>query len=173
MSMQQPSHLAPAMPPKEPNSHPEPAWKSDFPIRQSAEHTTSRRAFAKIIGATLVAAAGGYLIKDKLFTHPISGPRLQVAKADEIAVGSYKLFKYPESQPCILIRVTADQYVAYSQSCTHLMCPVHYSSATKQIVCPCHQGYFDALTGNVLAGPPPRPLPRYKVSIEDGKIIVG
>ena len=150
-----------------------PAWKTGYPIRQSAEHKTSRRAFTKLIGASLVAAAGGYLIKDKIFTHPISGPKIAVATTDELAVGAYKLFKYPETQPCILIRLSESEYVAYSQSCTHLMCPVHFDAGSQKIVCPCHSGYFDAKTGNVLAGPPPRPLPRYKVNIQGNQIIVG
>ena len=150
-----------------------PAWKSEYPIRRSLEHKTSRRAFTKLIGASLLAAAGGYLIKDRLFTHAITGNRIVVANTRELAVGDYKLFQYPDTQPCILIRLNAVEYVAYSQSCTHLMCPVHYSKETQQIVCPCHKGYFDALTGNVLAGPPPRPLPRYKVTIEGNQIFVG
>lgn len=151
----------------------QPAWKTEYPIRQSEEHKTSRRTFAKLVGASLLAAAGGYFIKDRIFTHPIAGPRVLVATASELPVGGYKLFKYPDTKPCILIHVSANQYVAYSQSCTHLSCPVHYNSSRQQIVCPCHEGYFDALTGNVLAGPPPRPLPRYKVTVEDGQIFVG
>ncbi|MDQ8183270.1 Rieske (2Fe-2S) protein [Pelagicoccus sp. SDUM812005] len=151
----------------------EPAWKTQYPIRQTAEHKTSRRGFTKLIGASLLAAAGGYLIKDKLFTHPISGPKTVVAKVGELEVGASKLFKYPETQPCILIRLAENEYVAYSQACTHLMCPVHYDGAKQQIVCPCHSGYFDAKTGAVLAGPPPRPLPRYKVTVEGEQIIVG
>jgi len=151
----------------------EPAWKTQYPILQTAEHKTSRRGFTKLIGASLLAAAGGYLIKDKLFTHPISGPKTPIASTSEIKIGGSKLFQYPEAQPCILIRLGETEYVAYSQSCTHLMCPVHYEGETQQIVCPCHSGYFDAKTGNVLAGPPPRPLPRYKVSIQGEQIIVG
>lgn len=151
----------------------EPTWKTQYPIRRTAEHKTSRRGFTKLIGASLLAAAGGYLIKDKLFTHPISGPQTVVATTSELEVGASKLFKYPESQPCILIRLSEAEYVAYSQACTHLMCPVHYDAPKQQLVCPCHSGYFDAKTGNVLAGPPPSPLPRYKVSIQGEQIVVG
>ena len=150
-----------------------PAHQTEFPIRQSAEHATSRRSFTKFLGASLVAVAGGYVIKDKLFTHPIGGPKATVATTRELAVGEYKLFKYPKEQPCLLIRLNDSEYVAYSQSCTHLMCPVHYDYRNQQIVCPCHSGFFDAKTGNVIAGPPPRPLPRYKVSVEGDQIVVG
>jgi Rieske Fe-S protein len=31
--------------------------------------------------------------------------------------------------------------------------------------CPCHEGVFDLRSGRVLAGPPPRPLPRIALDI--------
>ena len=38
-----------------------------------------------------------------------------------------KLFQYPGlHDPCILVRLGADKYVAYSQKCTHLSCAVYY-----------------------------------------------
>ena len=37
--------------------------------------------------------------------------------------------------------------------------------------CPCHEGNFDALTGAVLDGPPPRPLGRIDVEIRDDEQI--
>jgi len=33
-------------------------------------------------------------------------------------------------------------------------------SVPQNIECPCHKGVFAADTGAVIAGPPPRPLPR-------------
>lgn len=62
-----------------------------------------------------------------------------------------------------------NEFAAYSQSCTHLMCPVHFQPETRRLVCPCHEGYFSAIDGRVLAGPPPRPLPRYPVELRDGQ----
>jgi Rieske Fe-S protein len=37
---------------------------------------------------------------------------------------------------------------------------VLYRREKKQLMCPCHEGYFAVEDGKVLAGPPPRPLPR-------------
>jgi Rieske Fe-S protein len=31
--------------------------------------------------------------------------------------------------------------------------------------CPCHEGYFDLLTGRNIAGPPPRPLPKITLEV--------
>jgi Rieske Fe-S protein len=96
---------------------------------------------------------------------------MRVARVAELPVGSSKLFTYPtEHHPCILVRLGETEFAAYSQSCTHLMCPVHYQHEKRQLRCPCHEGYFSAEDGHVLAGPPPRALPRYPVEIRDGEI---
>ena len=50
-----------------------------------------------------------------------------------------------------------------AEGCTHLGCPVLYRRESKQIECPCHQGFFSAEDGKVIAGPPPRPLPRVEL----------
>ena len=76
-------------------------------------------------------------------------------------MGGVKLFRYPgPNDPCILIRRAADEYVAYSQKCTHLSCAVYYSRRADRLECPCHEGYFSAARRARAAGPPPRPLPR-------------
>jgi Rieske Fe-S protein len=40
----------------------------------------------------------------------------------------------------------------------------------KVFACPCHHGYFAMDDGRVLAGPPPRPLPRVKLEIHGNDI---
>ncbi len=150
-----------------------PTCQKEFPIGQQEEHKNSRRAFSKTLALSLVAAGSGLLLRSKLTGTELDHPRMQVASASELEVGDYKLFRYPMDEPCILVRITENEYVAYSQSCTHLMCPIHYNKENQQFVCPCHQGFFDAKDGSVISGPPPRALPRYRVSVEDGIIWVG
>ena len=71
------------------------------------------------------------------------------------------MFDYPErTRPCLLVRPGADELVAYSQKCTHLSCAVVPDVEKGEIHCPCHEGFFDLRTGQPIAGPPPRPLPR-------------
>jgi Rieske Fe-S protein len=60
--------------------------------------------------------------------------------------------------------------VAYSDVCTHLSCAVLYQPAERQFHCPCHEGRFDARTGDVLAGPPTRPLPLIQLEISGGYV---
>ena len=149
----------------------QPRWKADFPVRQSAEHDVSRRQFVKLACGSAIAMGAGWSVRDKIFTRPhATGPKL-LGRADELPVGGYKLFRYPTGEhPCILVRLSAGEFAAYSQSCTHLMCPVHYRPEPRQFYCPCHEGLFSAKDGRVLAGPPPRPLPRYPVEIRGGEI---
>jgi Rieske Fe-S protein len=91
-----------------------------------------------------------------------------VARVSEIPVGGVKLFRYPgPHDPCIMIRTGQETFVAYSQKCTHLSCAVHYAADRRRIECPCHEGYFAVETGEVLQGPPPRPLPRILLRRED------
>lgn len=150
-----------------------PTWKENFPISQSDEHKMSRREFTKMLGMGAMACAGFTAVQQFLPVTASAAP-MAVADVGELAVGEYKLFNYPTpDHPALLIHLEQNEYVAYSQSCTHLMCPVHYEAETQQLVCPCHAGFFNAKNGEVIAGPPPRPLPNYPISIQDGKIFVG
>ena len=45
-----------------------------------------------------------------------------------------------------------------------------YYTGDGKMHCPCHEGLFDAATGNVLAGPPIRPLPLIQLARQNGII---
>lgn len=55
---------------------------------------------------------------------------------------------------------------ALSGTCTHLGCQVRWDADSTRFRCPCHGGAFDA-EGNVVDGPPPRPLDRVEVRLQD------
>lgn len=59
----------------------------------------------------------------------------------------------------------------FSDICTHLGCRVSWHDDQKHYVSPCHNGHFDVL-GNVVSGPPPRPLDEFITKIEDGNLFV-
>ncbi len=151
-----------------------PKWRTDFPILWGADNYISRREFAKYLalvsGAT--ALGNGWFVLQKSRSSPSDYPSQEVATVDEIPIGGVKLFRYPsQNDPALLIRLAEDQYVAYKQRCTHLTCPVHFAKESSRLVCPCHNGAFDAATGEVLQGPPPRPLPKIVLRIEEGRIL--
>lgn len=62
-------------------------------------------------------------------------------------------------------------YVAMSNICTHLGCRVRWVEDGELFFCPCHNAAFDK-SGEVAEGPPPRPLDRYSVKVEDGQLYV-
>jgi nitrite reductase/ring-hydroxylating ferredoxin subunit len=141
----------------------QPLWRDEFAIRAADERYVSRRQFTKFLVLTSMGMFAGnlWILLRSWFRREPAFAATLVAKASEIPVNGAKLFRYPGPyDPCILVRLGEDEYVAYSQKCTHLSCAVFYESASRRFACPCHDGYFDAQDGRVLQGPPPRPLPR-------------
>ena len=63
-------------------------------------------------------------------------------------------------------------YVAISNRCAHLGCPVRYIDAAKSFICPCHGGTYN-FEGEVTGGPPVRPLDRFETFVVDGRVMIG
>ena len=63
------------------------------------------------------------------------------------------------------------EYKAFSAVCTHLSCTVQYRPDLGHIWCACHNGHYD-LAGKNVAGPPPRPLTEYPVTLSGENVIV-
>jgi Rieske Fe-S protein len=60
-------------------------------------------------------------------------------------------------------------YIAISTRCAHLGCPVKFTEAAGNFICPCHGGVYD-FRGKVIGGPPVRPLDRFQTRVsEDGR----
>ncbi len=65
-----------------------------------------------------------------------------------------------------------EKFKAYNGHCTHLGCSYFYDRNKKNFFCPCHRGQFDVKTGDVLDGPPPRPLDELQVEVRDASVFV-
>ena len=105
-------------------------------------------------------------------------PTIKKTKFTDVLVGNVKKLpingtkEFIDNQGKKAILVNNGQEIkAFSKICTHLGCEVEWQGEKKQFFCPCHEGFFDA-NGKVLAGPPPRPLDEYKVTIKDDNIFV-
>jgi cytochrome b6-f complex iron-sulfur subunit len=72
------------------------------------------------------------------------------------------------NEPVILVRAEDGEYHALTATCTHLDCIVEYRPDRGLIWCNCHNGQFD-LNGQVVGGPPPRPLRHYRVHVVEGE----
>jgi menaquinol-cytochrome c reductase iron-sulfur subunit len=63
-------------------------------------------------------------------------------------------------------------YIAISDRCVHLGCPVRWVDAAERFICPCHGGVYEML-GKPIAGPPVRPLDRFYTRVNGEKVEVG
>ena len=92
---------------------------------------------------------------------------LLLVHIDAFPVGSAKHFR---RQRCIVAHHPTGM-LALSDECTHQKCTVGYLPERQIISCPCHGAQFST-TGAVLAGPAPRPLDRFAITVQDGQIVV-
>jgi menaquinol-cytochrome c reductase iron-sulfur subunit len=65
-----------------------------------------------------------------------------------------------------------DEVVAISTRCAHLGCPVRFFEAAGNFICPCHGGVY-GFEGEVLGGPPVRPLDRFQTRVVDDVVEIG
>ena len=151
----------------------QPKWRQDFPIDWPRDEYRSRRDFTKLLGLTSLAFVAGqaWIVMLSASRRERQFPMREIATIEAIPVGAAKLFHYPrEIDPCLLVRLSPDEFVAFSQKCTHLSCPVIPQPKEGRFYCPCHAGAFDLRTGQPLAGPPRRPLTRVVLQMRDGKV---
>ncbi len=129
----------------------------------------SRRHFiSKLLMGGGLFASSLLLIRhglDYIFPSMESPPmkKLLIGRVDQIKLGEAKEVQVGEST-LYLIR-NEDGYKVFSSVCTHLGCKVNWEAHRNRFYCPCHKGIFD-VQGNVIEGPPPRPLDEFKVEID-------
>ncbi len=86
--------------------------------------------------------------------------------------------RFKVEKKCWIVKMNKDwngkkQLAALDTTCTHLGCTPNVLFSELKIKCPCHGSGF-RFNGVNFEGPTPRPLERYKVSIDpiDGQIVV-
>ena len=157
----------------------------------SGSNEISRRDFIKvttgIVGGVIAVAIGlptiSYLIDPALseggkdmwvsigkfedmqigIPYPFSFTRVQVNgwERTSSSFGGYALRRSDDPKDLLIL----------NSRCTHLSCTVNWSEEAKAYLCPCHDAKF-GIEGEVLDGPPPRPLDDYNVYrvTEDGSV---
>ncbi|WNI24281.1 Rieske (2Fe-2S) protein [Streptomyces sp. ITFR-16] len=93
----------------------------------------------------------------------------------QLLPGESVSFRYPDEEDrAVAVRLNDGTLVGYSAICTHLACAVLWRKdrgSEGELYCPCHEGVFDARTGEVTAGPPPRGLPKVVLTEQaDGSV---
>jgi cytochrome b6-f complex iron-sulfur subunit len=119
--------------------------------------------------AVIVTPIVGFFFPAKLEETP-SEPVL-VGTEDELPLEASVTVGFGR-YPALVIH-TSEGLRAYSAVCTHFACIVKWDPELGEIVCPCHEGYFDPLDGSVISGPPPTPLEEIALEVVDGKIYIG
>lgn len=129
------------------------------------------------VGFVSTAAAIAYPVAR--FLVPPSGGEpatmnVVAGRAAAMRPNSAAIFKFG-SKPAIVVRTSDGDFRAFSAVCTHLDCTVQFKADTTQLWCACHNGTYD-LGGNVVSGPPPRPLEKFTVHLRgepgDEEIVV-
>lgn len=134
-----------------------------------------------LMGVVIGIPAVGYLI----------GPALNVKKNEawvplgplvDYPIGTPTFFSFTRSQVngwektvnsygVFVVRKDDTHVQVLSNICTHLGCRVSWHTDLQHYVSPCHNGHFDII-GNVVSGPPPRPLDEFTTKIEAGSLYI-
>lgn len=135
----------------------------------------SRRRFLNgLLGGWLGAflASLAYPILKMIFPPEREPDQVILPAADYagIPVNSVKTFSWGR-KPGLLKKTERGELVAFVGVCTHLDCNVTYLPDQKKFFCACHEGWYDE-NGTNIGGPPPRPLPRLKVSREGDELVI-
>jgi len=125
--------------------------------------------------AGLLASIVSFLYPVVRFIFPPDVPdnsanEVTAGKVTDLKPNSGEIFRFG-NQPGILIHTPDGEWKAFSAVCTHLSCTVQYRPDLQEIWCACHGGTYN-LNGQVVAGPPPKPLQEYAVHIVNGDVIV-
>jgi cytochrome b6-f complex iron-sulfur subunit len=128
-----------------------------------------------LLGGGFFASLASFLYPAIKFMSPPDIPEASVneasaGKVQEFKANSGKIVKFG-SLPVLLVRTGETEWRAFSAVCTHLNCTVQYQEANHQIWCACHNGLYN-MNGQVVSGPPPRPLDEYAVHIRGEEVVI-
>lgn len=161
-----------------------PLTPAPLPPRPPMDRRTFlRQAGIGVLGLGAALALGGVVAGSTIGPALKESPKMWVptARLDALPEGAITtvmlhydvksgIYTQPTSMPLLVSR-SVDQIVCFNASCTHLGCIVRWDELSGRFLCACHGGAFDR-QGDVLAGPPPRPLDRYQFKIDADYLLV-
>ncbi|MCG8604125.1 Rieske (2Fe-2S) protein [bacterium] len=141
--------------------------------KDESSSDVSRRGFFKrlLMSLGLVASYGTGAVYGLQFLlprkHKTNLRKLLITSLDQLPQGASKTFRDLSGREMVLVN-SQDGLKAISTSCTHLGCKSYWEPDNNRFFCPCHDGVFD-VNGEVVSGPPPRPLDRYEVEVDENE----
>lgn len=152
-------------------------YQPDSDSSSQAPSVSRRRLITYLLGFSVVATLGGVLTPIIGYLWPPSrasgggSGRVQVGTAADFPAGQGKVVPVND-RPVIVVNTAQGGVKAFSAICTHLGCIVEWDQSRQFILCPCHDGRFNPITGAVISGPPPSPLPPLALTVEGDAIYV-
>ena len=158
------------------------AWK-DKPVSRRKFLGYATVGLGAIVAALVAIPLIGSLISPLLQKRKAETKWVELGKIEDFKVGQPEMVQwvtsrmdgwYMETAPKAVWVVTEDgeNFTVFNPRCPHLTCAYSWKAEGPHkghFFCPCHDGVFD-INGQVLGGPPPRPLDTLPVKVEDGRL---
>lgn len=123
------------------------------------------------LGALGIAGLGAAIVTYRYLSPNVlfePSTTFRAGAPDDYPVNSITLI---QNQQVYIVR-TPEGFYAVSAVCTHLGCITQWKPDDNLIECPCHGSKFRR-EGTKVAGPAPRPLPHFSVTLTaDGELMV-
>jgi menaquinol-cytochrome c reductase iron-sulfur subunit len=137
-------------------------------------------AIAGVIGLSMAVPLAGFVISPGLTRRPKRW--VDVGSVDELGVEDPKQLEHittvkdgyietKATKAVWAVKHNDGQIIVFSPLCPHLGCGYRWDGGERQFKCPCHESVY-SITGEVLAGPAPRPLDTLPEKIENGRLLV-
>ena len=159
-------------------------------MSDSNPHQVSRRDFIKgtaaviggLIGALIGIPSVAYLLSPAVNSQGESDAVIPLGPLANYPIGVPTRFDFSETKVngwertatdygLYVVRKNENEVWVFSDVCTHLGCRVTWHADQEHYISPCHDGHFDIM-GNVVSGPPPRPLDEFVTKVEGGDLFV-
>jgi cytochrome b6-f complex iron-sulfur subunit len=149
-------------------------------MRTDTRIKITRRSFLRVIGwgsffaalGMLMPATVRFLFPRVLFEKPST---FNIGFPDEFKIdgsSSHGVYENWKEEHAVWIVKEKNRIYAIQAKCTHLGCTPNWFAEEGVFKCPCHGSKFRG-NGVNFAGPAPRPLDRFNISIgDDGSIVV-
>jgi Rieske Fe-S protein len=136
-------------------------------------------ATGSLLSAALIGVPALRAFLSPAFRAPAAKRWIKLGEAEQIEQGVPVRFDFSETIADAWVETRAlrgvwiytedgSAFTVYNGQCTHLGCSYAFEKDKNRFHCPCHHGLFDLKTGQVIDGPPPRPLDQLEVKVEDG-----
>ena len=147
-------------------------------VSDISQTPVTRRKFIQfLLGFSVFSTIAGILVPIIAYLFPKEaaaglGEPVEVGKVEDFPLNASKVVSVSD-KPVIVVNTKAGGLKAFSAICTHLGCIVSWNASRSSIHCPCHDGFFNPVTGAVVSGPPPKPLPKLPLRVEGETIVIG